>query len=171
MASVSVSKRQGGHVRKQPSSPVGSVLTGSRAAAVELERLLHLLSETEQRVTHRLSNLLGTERTSVAQWRVLVLLADRPGQPMTELARYTFLPPASVTRVIDGMVLDGLVYRTADARDRRRVLVHLTAAGRARFRRLADGLERRQDAILTPRDAARLHEVVDLLSDLLRVER
>jgi DNA-binding MarR family transcriptional regulator len=150
-------------VRKQPSSPAGS--------AVELERLLHLLSQTEQRITDRLSDLLATERTSVAQWRVLVLLGGGSGQPMTELARYTLLPPPSVTRVIDGMVLDGLVHRTTDAQDRRRVLVRLTATGRARYRQLAEYLERRQDVILTPRDAACLHEVLDLLTDVVRVQR
>lgn len=140
-------------------------------SAVELEGLLHLLSETERRVTQRLADVLATERTSVARWRVLAVLADGPGQPMSELARYTLLPAASLTRVIDGMVLDGLVHRTADARDRRRVLVHLTAAGRARRRRLAERIERGHHAILTPRDVGRLQEVVDRLTDRARAER
>jgi DNA-binding MarR family transcriptional regulator len=140
-------------------------------SAVELEGLLHLLSETEQRVTQRLSDALAPERTSVAQWRVLAVLASGPGQPMSELARYTLLPAPSLTRVIDGMVLDGLVHRTADAEDRRRVLVHLTTAGRARGRRLAERIELGQDAILTPRDVARLQELVDLLTGHARAER
>jgi DNA-binding MarR family transcriptional regulator len=140
-------------------------------SAVELEGLLHLLSETEQGVTQRLSDALAPERTSLAQWRVLAVLASGPGQPMSELARYTLLPAPSLTRVIDGMVLDGLVHRTADAEDRRRVLVHLTTAGRARGRRLAERIELGQDAILTPRDVARLQELVDLLTGRARAER
>jgi DNA-binding MarR family transcriptional regulator len=138
---------------------------------VELEALLHLLSETEQRLTQRLADALATEGASVAQWRVLAVLANGPGQPMSELARYTLLPAPSLTRVIDGMVLGALVHRTVDAEDRRRVLVHLTTAGRARGRRLAERIQLEQDAILTPRDVARLQEVVDHVSGRARADR
>jgi DNA-binding MarR family transcriptional regulator len=144
-------------VRKQISSSAG-----------ELEALLHQLSETERRITQRLSDVLAAEDTSVAQWRVLAFLAGESGQPMNELARYTLLPAPSATRAIDGMVLDGLVYRTIDEHDRRRVLVHITAAGRARHRRLVDRIEHDADTIVTPGDAACLRRVARLLSGLAR---
>ena len=64
---------------------------------------------------------------------------------MSELAEFTQLPPASLTRLIDGMVADNLVHRTPDPRDRRGVLVHLTERGLTLQARLseqiaADGL-------------------------------
>ena len=50
---------------------------------------------------------------------------------MSELAEFTQLPPASLTRLIDGMVADNLVHRKPDPRDRRGILVHLTERGLA----------------------------------------
>jgi DNA-binding MarR family transcriptional regulator len=44
------------------------------------------------------------------------------------------VPAPSLTRLVDRMATDGLVHRTVDARDRRRVLVHLTRQGRALHR-------------------------------------
>ncbi len=58
---------------------------------------------------------------------------------MSEIAEFALMPAPSLTRLIDRMVTDGLVYRTVDARDRRRVLVHLTARGRDLQRRSAGG--------------------------------
>ena len=57
---------------------------------------------------------------------------------MSELAEVAQLPPASLTRLIDGMVGDNLVYRKADARDRRLVLVHVTPRGSALYRRISE---------------------------------
>jgi DNA-binding MarR family transcriptional regulator len=150
-------------VRGSTSRDQPNRISPASASTVELRELRQLLSETEQRMTHRLSDLLATEGTSVAQWRVLVLLAAGPAQPMSELARHMLLPSPSATRVIDGMVLDQLVYRTVDEHDRRRVLVHVTPAGRARYRRLADRIENAADAILTPGDVACLRRLAELV--------
>ena len=57
---------------------------------------------------------------------------------MSELAEFTQLPPASLTRLIDGMVADNLVHRKPDPRDRRGVLVHLTERGLALQARLSE---------------------------------
>ena len=50
---------------------------------------------------------------------------------MSELAEFTQLPPASLTRLVDGLVADNLVHRKPDPRDRRGVLVHITERGLA----------------------------------------
>ncbi len=57
---------------------------------------------------------------------------------MSELAEFTQLPPASLTRLVDGMVADNLVHRKPDPRDRRGVLVHLTERGLALQARLSE---------------------------------
>ena len=58
---------------------------------------------------------------------------------MSELAKHILVPPASLTRLIDRMVLFHLAYRKADTVDRRRVLVYATPRGRALHRNLPGG--------------------------------
>ena len=73
---------------------------------------------------------------TVEDSRILLLLADGRGHTMTEVAEFALVPAPSVTRIVDRMVTHGLVHRTADRSDRRRVLVHLTPRGQALKRRL-----------------------------------
>jgi DNA-binding MarR family transcriptional regulator len=95
------------------------------------EALVLLLGDAERRVTRRLATLLSEHECTVERWRALSLLAHGESHRMSELAEFTQLPPASLTRLIDGMVADNLVHRKPDPRDRRGVLVHLTDRGLA----------------------------------------
>jgi DNA-binding MarR family transcriptional regulator len=133
-------------------------------AVSELSELVHLLSEAERRLTSSLAEALASEATTVAQWHVLSLLADEAAHPMRAVAAYTLLPAASATRLVDGMVRDGLVQRASDAQDRRLVLVQISALGRARHRGLAARIERRREAILAAADAARLRRLAERMS-------
>ena len=90
-----------------------------------------LISDAERRLTRRLSTLLSEHECTVERWRALSLLAHGESHRMSELAEFTQLPPASLTRLIDGMVADNLVHRKPDPRDRRGILVHLTERGLA----------------------------------------
>ncbi len=85
----------------------------------------------------RLSELLAAEDCSVEQWRVLSAVADGGGLPMTEIADYALMPAPSLTKLVDRMVADNLVYRRPDPGDRRRVLLHLAARGRILHQRAA----------------------------------
>jgi DNA-binding MarR family transcriptional regulator len=138
-----------------------AIPTGPTADTASAAALIHLLSETEHRVTQALCEVLAAERTTVAQWHVLCLLADDASHPMTEVAEYTLLTPATATRVIDTMVCDGLVHRTIDDADRRRVLVRISAAGRARLRRLSSRVHRSRAAILAGADLERLRRALE----------
>ena len=90
-----------------------------------------LIGDAERRLTRRLSTLLSEHECTVERWRALSLLAHGESHRMSELAEFTQLPPASLTRLIDGMVADNLVHRKPDPRDRRGILVHLTERGLA----------------------------------------
>jgi DNA-binding MarR family transcriptional regulator len=147
--------------RQQATSIRRPPLTSQTAAG--LEELVRTLSRIEHLVTRRLADLLADERVTVAQWRVLSLLADGAGHTMTELAQHTLLPAPTATRLINRMSLDKLVHRASDDQDRRRTLVRITANGRAQYVRLATRIERRQDAILTGADLASLRRLVDRL--------
>jgi DNA-binding MarR family transcriptional regulator len=135
-----------------------------------MQQLAQALSRAERCMTRELARMLEVEGCSVEQWRILLLLSDGRGHPMSEIAEFALVPAPSLTRLVDRLVTEGLVHRTADARDRRRVLVHLTRRGRALHRRLGERVEREQAALLAgaePAEAQRLLGLLDGLVDRL----
>ena len=128
------------------------------------EGIVLILSDVERRITRRLAQVLARHDCTVERWRVLALLAGGGRHRMTELAEVTQLPPASLTRLIDGMVADNLVHRKADPRDRRSVLVHLTRRGQAMQRRLSDSIGAEHGAIFGELDVDDLGAVLESLS-------
>jgi DNA-binding MarR family transcriptional regulator len=106
--------------------------------------LAHLLSHAERRLASRLAASLEGESCSVEEWRVLNFLADGNGHPMSEIADFAMLPAPTLTKLTDRMVSEGLVYRRADERDRRRVLAYLSERGlrlQERVSRLVGAIE------------------------------
>ncbi|MEW2610006.1 MarR family transcriptional regulator [Streptomyces sp. NPDC047880] len=65
----------------------------------------------------------------------------RRGAPQTGLAESAFLPPPTLTKLVDQFVDQNLVHRRADPYDRRRVLARLTPRGQEYWRRV-DGAVR-----------------------------
>jgi len=98
--------------------------------------LTYLVSQAEHRLSARLRAALEPENCSIEEWRVLELLSDGDGHTMSELAEHALLLAPTLTKLIDRLVSDNLVYRRADAEDRRRVRAYLTPRGTARFQSL-----------------------------------
>ncbi|MEE9454229.1 MAG: MarR family transcriptional regulator [Paracoccaceae bacterium] len=91
-----------------------------------INRLGFVLRRTlQQRFKHAGHNL-GAE-----EWAVLLLLWQQDGQTPGDLARRTVRDQTTMTRLLDGMHKKHLITRQHDTKDRRRVLVHLSAEGRA----------------------------------------
>ena len=130
------------------------------------EALVLALGDAERRVTRRLAQVLAHHGCTVERWRALSLLSGGDSHTMTELAEFTQLPPASVTRLVDGLVADNLVHRTADPHDRRRVLVHITRRGQALQRQLSERIAAEHGAIFADVDESRLARLLDALSHL-----
>jgi DNA-binding MarR family transcriptional regulator len=131
--------------------------------------LTQLLARTEHTVMRRIERTLDQGGVTLDQWRVLSLLSDGAGHPMTEVAGYAMVPPPTLTKIVDRLVERNLVYRRVDDTDRRRVLVFLAARGRELHRKLLAKVELEEAAIvalLGPRDADRIAE---LLTRLLRL--
>ncbi|MGW0949421.1 MarR family winged helix-turn-helix transcriptional regulator [Streptomyces sp. NPDC002623] len=99
--------------------------------------LLRLLTRAERLSVRRVQAVLDEFDCSVEAWRVLDLLSDGHGHNMTALADHAFLPAPSLTKLIDQLVDQNLVFRRIDPTDRRRVLAHLTPRGRQRWQRMA----------------------------------
>lgn len=126
-----------------------------------------LLAMAERTVTQRLESALrASADLSTEQWRVLTMLADGSGHPMSEIAAFAMVPPPTLTKIIDRLIERTLVYRRVDTEDRRRVLVFLSARG-AELYRVAGAevaeTERELAEALGDADADRLTELLGRL--------
>jgi DNA-binding MarR family transcriptional regulator len=93
--------------------------------------------QAHARVTRRLDEELRAEHDlSIAEYDALLTIADAPDRRirMRQLAERVILSKSGVTRLIDRLVLDGLVERDACLSDARGAEAVLTAAGLARLR-------------------------------------
>lgn len=95
--------------------------------------LAQLLSRVEYRVTRRLAETLAAAGSTVEQWRILLLLSDGAGHAMTEISDFALVPAPTLTRLVDRMVANNLVYRRVDHQDRRRILVFLSDRGKSHY--------------------------------------
>jgi DNA-binding MarR family transcriptional regulator len=90
------------------------------------------------RAAARLAKVAGTALAegdmTLAQYRVLVFL-DTGARPATQVAQLLDVTPPTVTSLVDSLETRGLVARSADPDDRRRVVCSLTPAGRRALQR------------------------------------
>jgi DNA-binding MarR family transcriptional regulator len=102
---------------------------------------------------------------SVGTYRVLIALADAGPLPMSELANAVLVEPHSLTKLIDKMVAEGLVFRLPDDHDRRKVLVSLAEETRSfipKLRKVADTHEAYVGTMITHKDVRALERLSDL---------
>lgn len=129
-----------------------------------------LLTRIERRVARRVEEALGPDGPALDQWRVLDLLADGTGRPMSTIAAHTLIPAPTLTKIVDRLVDSALVHRRADDTDRRRVLVFPTDLGRATHERLAPAVALAERAVLDELgadDAARFVALLERLAERL----
>ena len=135
---------------------MGRVADRLHSAAIHLLRRLRVEDEA-----------LGISAPRLSVLSVLVFAGPRR---IGELARIEQVEPPTMTKLVDGLVRDGLALREADPDDARAVRVRATPTGartlrRGRARRLAT-LQRTLET-LSPGDLARLGEGVDVLERVL----
>jgi len=128
--------------------------------------LMQLLTRAERLAARHLQTVLDEEGCSLDAWRVLALLSDSEGHHMTAVAEAVFLPPATLTKLVDHLVDQNLVHRRVDPLDRRRILAHLTPRGQTYWRRL-DREIRAHWPVLNDGDDELLRALLDRLVDSL----
>lgn len=122
--------------------------------------LLEAITVAQRELARRVVTVLAPEGFTVDQWLILHTLAGGAGHSMGELADALMISNPTLTRCVDALVDQSLVYRRQDADDRRRLGVHLARQGQARLTRL-DALVAAQETISTTTpEWARLVEVV-----------
>ena len=108
---------------KSPSTPI-------------TEHLAYLLAQANREINRQLESRLSQEGVPVEQWRILKVLSDGNGHSMGELADAVLLNHPTLTKMIDRMVSDALVYRVQDPDDRRKVLMFSSDRGAILCKRL-----------------------------------
>jgi DNA-binding MarR family transcriptional regulator len=116
--------------------------------------------------------LLGSHLATVGargyHFRLLAALAESGPASQASLGLRAEMDRSDVTAAVGELAADGLVERTADADDRRRNVVAITDAGRARLRRLDEVLNDVQDELLAPLSSDERATLVGLLERLTR---
>ena len=123
------------------------------------------------RVTHLFSRwLAGTlsEEVGLTPPRIMLMwLLSRFREPtMGEIASALDLTPRAITRLVDGLVGEGLVERVADSTDGRVFRIRLTPAGRRRFNSLEPKLRGHFVELFADFDKSEIRELIRLSEKL-----
>lgn len=131
------------------------------------DQLAYLIASVNRQLEEELAETLRTEGLPIEQFRILGALASADARSMRELAGAVLIDPASLTKIIDRMVTDALVFRTPDPADRRKVLVCMAAKGRALHARLQVLHEDQQKRLEQKLSAQKLGELSKMLRGLM----
>jgi homoprotocatechuate degradation regulator HpaR len=110
---------------------------------------------------------LGNHNVTEQQWRILRVLAVQKSADMFDLSERCSLQPSSLSRTIPLLVARGLVRRSSDPLDQRRVVVALSSQGRALFQAMAAESAQIYARLEADFGAERLAEVYRILDDLI----
>jgi homoprotocatechuate degradation regulator HpaR len=110
--------------------PVRSIATIAREIGPPLPlQLLRARDSVMQLFRPHLRQLRLTDQ----QGRIIRVLAEHKSMEMGELAEHTCIHPASLSRMVPRMHARGIVHRSKDRTDGRRVMVAITKRGLALF--------------------------------------
>lgn len=131
------------------------------------EYLAYLLAQADRQVNRQLDARLRAAGVPVEQWRILKVLSDKNGSSMGDLADAVLMNHPTLTKIIDRMVSDALVYRRPDQQDGRRVLIYLADRGSELVRELDHMAIRHQAEIVRNYGDDRAAELKRLLEHFI----
>ncbi len=156
-----------------PSQSAAASAPGHEADHASAELVLecflpYRLSVLSNRVSQAIARIYA-ERfdLSVTEWRLMAVLGRYPGLTAGELVERTAMDKVAVSRAVAGLMASGRVERGRDERDRRRVPLELSAAGRAVYAQVAPLALEYERALLSGLDAAEYAQFDALLGRLL----
>ena len=101
--------------------------------------LITRIKQVGGRMFERILAEKGIEAFNGAQGRILYVLWQTDGVPISELSRQTGLAMTTLTSMLDRMESTGLIYRDRGDKDRRKIRIYLTDQ--------AKGLEKEYQAV------------------------
>lgn len=109
-------------------------------------------------------SLVDIHDVTLPQFRALVVLSNRPGTTVSDLASALDIHPTTATRLVDRLVRKRLVRRTDLAGDRRVTLLQLTAGGQRLVQGVTDRRAKQLAAILREVPRTSWPSIVEALS-------
>jgi DNA-binding MarR family transcriptional regulator len=130
--------------------------------------LSYLLAQASFLVSNQFHRELERSNISVPFWRVLAAVSDRESLSVGALAKMAFYKQPTLTKIIDRMIEAGLVKRLEYAKDRRRVDIAITDAGRALFKVLMLRAKEHEGQVLASYSATDAATLKHVLRDLIK---
>jgi DNA-binding MarR family transcriptional regulator len=130
------------------------------------DHLAYIIASVSRQLEAELAEKLGRDGIPIEQLRILSALASQNGLSMGDLAVQVLVDAATLTKIIDRMVSEALVYRGPSPKDRRRVLIFISAKGRTLHTRLSKAVRDQQRLIVARLDTKRAEELKNLLVSL-----
>jgi DNA-binding MarR family transcriptional regulator len=131
------------------------------------DHLAYVIASVNRQMEEELQESLRPSGVPIEQLRVLEVLARAGSLPMGELALQALVEPTTLTKMIDRMISDGLVFRAPDPSDRRRVLIFLAPTGEALQKRLHNVSIAQEERLAKQLQNGKADELRNLLRELM----
>jgi DNA-binding MarR family transcriptional regulator len=141
------------------------------AASNMEDQLAYLIATVNRQLEDELEETLRPEGLPIEQFRIINALASSNGRSMRDLASLVLVDPSSLTKIVDRMVTESLVYRAVAPNDRRRILIFLAPKGRALKNKLKGVLGEQQRNLVGRLDlpnAKQLDRILRQLKDRIQ---
>lgn len=127
----------------------------------------YLIASLNRQLESELEERLRPGGVPIEQFRILEVLDANEKLAMGEIAEVSLIEPPTLTKIVDKMVAEGLVYRAPDPSDRRRVLILTAPAGKTLFKRLRGVSSAQEQRLVEHLNADRVAELKTLLRELM----
>ncbi|MEO1292627.1 MAG: MarR family transcriptional regulator, partial [Pseudomonadota bacterium] len=130
--------------------------------------LLYLMAQASAAVSAEFHARLAKQGVSVATWRILASLYPNKTLNVGELARSCLAKQPTLTRQLDKLCAEGLTERQNEDRDRRGVLVRLTAEGQTAARRHVEAAKRHEAEVFSQLSPTSVAQLKSTLTELIQ---
>ncbi|AHB00486.1 Bacterial regulatory protein, MarR family [Brucella ceti TE28753-12] len=113
--------------------------------------------------------MLAQHDITEQQWRVIRILAETDIVDASEMAERAFILAPSLTRIIRSLEERGIITKTRDENDGRRVLLQITPAGLAIIKEVAPESRLIYQMIEERFGRERIDQLLDMLDDLAEI--
>ena len=129
-----------------------------------LHRLLDFnILQLANRISTDFARLYSTFGIGIPEWRVLAVLGEQGPVTANQICNITYMDRAIVSRAVSELVDKGYVLRQGDAKDRRRIILHLTQGGAMLCSRIVPAARARQERLLSVLKADEIDRLFDSL--------
>ncbi|MDC9826274.1 MarR family transcriptional regulator [Devosia sp. ZB163] len=132
------------------------------------DQLAYMIASINRQLEAELEERLRPGGVPIEQYRILEVLDASEPAAMGEIATQSLIEAPTLTKIIDKMVAEGLVYRAPDPNDRRRVLILTAPGGKALFKRLRGVSSAQEQRIVDLLEGDKAAKLRDLLKELIQ---